>query len=103
MKKGVVITNVGRGDVIIEEDLFQGIRDKIIRGCALDVWKKEPLNSDSPFYTDDFIRNRIINTCHSVDKTDLLYENSFKILEKNLKLYSEGKELINLVDLKRGY
>lgn len=37
MKKGVVIVNVGRGNIINEDDLAWGIKEGIIHGAALDV------------------------------------------------------------------
>lgn len=47
MKKGVIIVNVGRGDVINEDDLAWGIKEGIIGGAALDVLKNEPLTPES--------------------------------------------------------
>ena len=40
----MIIINVGRGGVIDEKVLFEGIRQGKINGAALDVWNEEPLS-----------------------------------------------------------
>jgi D-3-phosphoglycerate dehydrogenase len=42
MKPDAVIVNVGRGEVINEDDLMAALKDKVIAGAALDVRAKEP-------------------------------------------------------------
>lgn len=56
--------NVGRGNVIDENALFKGIKEGIISGAALDVWNKEPLSKDHPFYLDAVLNEKIITYCH---------------------------------------
>lgn len=73
LKKGVIIVNVGRGDVICEKTLAEGIRSGIILGAALDVFEKEPLNKEHEFYQED-IQPKILNFCHKADNGDFLVE-----------------------------
>ena len=47
MKKGVRLVNCARGELVIETDLMQALRDGHIAGAALDVFGAEPLR-DSP-------------------------------------------------------
>lgn len=42
MKPDAIIVNVGRGEVINEDDLMAALKDKVIAGAALDVRAKEP-------------------------------------------------------------
>jgi D-3-phosphoglycerate dehydrogenase/(S)-sulfolactate dehydrogenase len=42
MKKDAIIINVGRGEVINEEDLMAALKNKKIAGAALDVRAQEP-------------------------------------------------------------
>lgn len=42
MKSSAVIINVGRGEVINEEDLIAALKAKVIAGAALDVRAQEP-------------------------------------------------------------
>ncbi len=47
MKKDVIIVNTARGGLINTQDLVQALRDKTIRGAALDAFESEPLDPDS--------------------------------------------------------
>ncbi len=48
MKKDAVLLNLGRGDIIIEEDLADAIENAWIGGAAIDVLSKEPMSERSP-------------------------------------------------------
>lgn len=48
MKPSAVLINVSRGGLIQENDLIQAVKDKKIKGAALDVFETEPLPADSP-------------------------------------------------------
>lgn len=47
MKKSVVLINMGRGPIVVEEDLAKAIDEDLISGAALDVFEKEPINKDN--------------------------------------------------------
>lgn len=47
MKKSVVLINMGRGSIVVEEDLAKAIDEDLISGAALDVFEKEPMNKDN--------------------------------------------------------
>jgi phosphoglycerate dehydrogenase-like enzyme len=40
--KGAYLVNVGRGDVVVEADLYQALVDGTLSGAALDVWYTYP-------------------------------------------------------------
>ena len=42
MNKDAIFINVGRGNVVVEEDIAEALNNNIIRGAALDVTKKDP-------------------------------------------------------------
>ena len=48
MKDGVRIVNCARGGVVKEDDLVAAIKSGKVAGAALDVFEKEPLDSESP-------------------------------------------------------
>jgi len=48
MKPGVRIINCARGGVINEKDLAEAIEQGIVAGAAIDVFDKEPVESDNP-------------------------------------------------------
>lgn len=47
MKKSAVLINMGRGPIVVEEDLAKAIEEDLIGGAALDVFEKEPMNKDN--------------------------------------------------------
>ena len=48
MKKNSVIVNTARGGIINERDLNKALNENLIFGAGLDVFEKEPINSDNP-------------------------------------------------------
>jgi D-3-phosphoglycerate dehydrogenase len=46
MKKEAILVNTARGQLIDEDTLTSALRKKIIRGAALDVYRKEPLENE---------------------------------------------------------
>lgn len=51
MKRQAVLLNLGRGSIINEGDLAIALNEGIIRGAALDVLSKEPIDTKNPLYT----------------------------------------------------
>ena len=49
MKKGVMIVNCARGGIIDEEALLRYLKNGKVKGAALDVFEKEPIE-DSPLF-----------------------------------------------------
>lgn len=48
LKKGVRVVNVGRGPVVAEDALLEGLRSGHVHSAALDVFEHEPLPAQSP-------------------------------------------------------
>ena len=44
------VINVARGGIIVEQDLFEALRDGLVAGAALDVFEHEPM-VDSPLFS----------------------------------------------------
>mgnify|MGYP002856116404 CR=1 FL=1 len=49
MKRSAVLVNLGRGGVIVEEDLARALDEGLIAGAGADVFTCEPLPADHPF------------------------------------------------------
>lgn len=47
MKPSAILINAARGGIVNEDDLFLGLKDKVIAGAGIDVFENEP-PSDSP-------------------------------------------------------
>jgi len=48
MKKGARFINVGRGDTVVEGDLYEALASGHLGGASLDVWFKYNWNDENP-------------------------------------------------------
>lgn len=48
MRKDAIFINIGRGDLVVEEDLVDAIENGEIAGAGLDVVRDEPIRMDHP-------------------------------------------------------
>ena len=55
MKKNSVLVNTSRGGIVNENDLYQALKSKKIRGAGMDVFISEPPESNHPFFQLDNI------------------------------------------------
>lgn len=94
-KKGSVFLNVGRGNTVDTDALYKLLKAGHFEGVGLDVTDPEPLPGDHPLWS---IPNAII-TPHISGHYNLhaTLENIIDIAYKNLCLYINNKELINVV------
>jgi phosphoglycerate dehydrogenase-like enzyme len=65
MKRGAVLINISRGSIVDEEALKDALRSGQLRGAALDVFRVEPIPTDSPFWE----MPRVIISLHSASTT----------------------------------
>ena len=91
MKPTAYLLNLGRGGIVIEEDLAKALDENLIAGAGLDVLEKEPIVEDNPLLKVKnkeklFITPHIAWTSIEARKT-LINE----IIE-NIKAFLEGKD-----------
>ena len=55
MKKNTFLVNTSRGGIVNEDDLYQALKAKKIRGAGMDVYTSEPPEPDHPFFKLDNI------------------------------------------------
>ncbi|TYS70874.1 D-2-hydroxyacid dehydrogenase [Sutcliffiella horikoshii] len=101
MKKSAFLINIGRGEVIVENELVHALQGNVIAGAGLDVFINEPLNENSPLWD----MNNVIITPHTSGSTEYYSKRVIEdIFIPNLKHYIKNeKPLINVVDYKKGY
>jgi phosphoglycerate dehydrogenase-like enzyme len=99
MKPGSFIYNVGRGAVINTPDLIAALESGHLGGAGLDVVEPEPLPEDSPLWD---MRNVLI-TSHTSGASPNYWERGAAILIENVRRFSAGETLTNVVDLEAGY
>ena len=94
------IVNIGRQSVLDYETLRIKLKNNEIRGAILDVFSQEPIPKDSKLWETP---NLVITPHISSDSEGNYIEMVLKIFFKNLKLFTENKELVNKIDRKLGY
>lgn len=81
LKKGSMLINISRGEVLDEEALIVQLKNKRFKGVALDVFKKEPLPADSAFWKDD----RVIIGPHNSFVGEHVRDRMFEVIYNNLR------------------
>lgn len=99
MKKDAVLINVARGGIVDEEALANALRENRLGGAALDVFAQEPLPKESPLWT---APNMIISP-HVSGFTLRYDERVMSLFAENLRRYVNGENLLNVVDVSKGY
>ena len=99
MKRGIVIVNISRGQVINEAALIDALKSGQVKGAALDVFEVEPLPQDSPMWT---LPNVIISP-HSASTVASENIRILDIFLDNLDRFLAGQPLRNRYERDRGY
>jgi len=99
MKPGAYFINVGRGKSVVTDDLIDVLNAGHLGGAALDVQDPEPLPPGHPLWS---ARNVII-TPHISAGSDAQMERFWIVVRENLRRYTLGERMLNVVDTKRGY
>ncbi len=99
MKPTARLVNVARGSLVNEAALVRALEGDRIAGAALDVAAQEPLPPESPLWT----APNLFLTPHTSAVSDRLWERETALLLDLLERWFDGRELVNRVDLARGY
>lgn len=99
MKPTACLINVARGAIVDEGALICALEEKWIAGAGLDVFTREPLPPESPFYA---MPNVIFSPHISGDIPD--YESrATEVFCENLRRYLAGEPFLHEVDREKGY
>lgn len=99
MKRGALIVNVTRGEIIDGDALVQALGDGRCGGAALDVAPVEPLPADHPLW--DFAN--VAMTPHTAGASQHRGPRNIQRFCENLKRAQAGEPLIGVVDKQLGY
>lgn len=96
MKEGALLVNMGRGATLDEGAILRAVRSGRIQ-AVLDVFQREPLPAEHPFWTEPGITVTPHLSGPSVPAEVARY------FLANLERFERGEPLVGLVDRERGY
>jgi phosphoglycerate dehydrogenase-like enzyme len=99
MKPSAVLINVGRGPVVDEAALIRALESGRIRGAALDVFDKEPLPAEHPFWQ----MPNVLVSPHTADRVEGFLAPAFECFFENLDRFLKAEPLQNIVNKQAGY
>jgi phosphoglycerate dehydrogenase-like enzyme len=88
------LINIGRGAIVVLDDLVAALRGGKLAGAALDVYEIEPLPSEHPLW--DF--PNVILTPHTAGYSPVIAGRHLASLVENVGRFSRGERLLNVVD-----
>jgi phosphoglycerate dehydrogenase-like enzyme len=92
MKPTSVLVNVARGGVVNEMELYQALKDGVIRGAAMDVFSIEPVPADHPLLTLD----NIVVTPHLAAVTADTFAPTVRRMFANIAAVARGEPVPEL-------
>lgn len=99
LKPSALFANVGRGSAVDEAYLIKILQENKIFGAVLDVTEKEPLPTENPLWA----MSNVLLTQHSSGGWAEEASDKVKFFLGNLEKFENGEELLNNVDLEKGY
>ena len=94
VRPGTILVNVGRGTVVDEPALLDGLESGRIGFAALDVVAREPLTADSPLWD----HPNVLISPHTAALDRREEERIVAQFIENLRRFLDGEELANRVD-----
>jgi len=99
MKKTAYFINVSRGALVDEDALAHALKEGWIAGAGVDATKDEPLAPTHPYWDCP----NLVLTCHSAGFSPQRQLRFIGLLCENVRRYTSGLPLMNVVDKVRGY
>ncbi|MDR7159901.1 D-2-hydroxyacid dehydrogenase [Arthrobacter sp. BE255] len=97
MRSGARLVNVGRGAVVVEQDLLDALDEGHLAGAALDVFEHEPLDAGNPLWS----RRNILVSPHASGDLIGWRGRVVDCFARNLRLWKAHEPLKDVVDLKK--
>ena len=94
LKPSCILINIGRGALVVLDDLVEALRAGQLAGAALDVLEIEPLPGDHPLWG----MEQVILTPHTAGYSQVIAARHLDVLCENVGRFGRGEPLRNLVD-----
>ena len=92
MKHDALLVNVGRGSVVVTDDLVAALHAGAVR-AALDVTDPEPLPADHPLWA----APGLLVTPHVGGATPAMWPRAYRLVRAQLERFAAGEELANVM------
>lgn len=99
MQRNAFLINIGRGAIVVLDDLVAALNAGEIAGAALDVFETEPLPEGHPLWA----MENVILTPHVAGFSPRISERHLAVLLENVKRFARGEPLMNVVDKRRWF
>ena len=93
MKPSAVLINTARGAAVVEKDLVDALKNKVIAGAGLDVFEIEPLNNSPLFQFDN-----VVLTPHTAGSTIDTWWRRLDFAFENIERVSKGEDPLFVVE-----
>jgi len=94
MKKTSYLINTSRGYIVNEADLIKALKEKLIRGAAIDVFENEPISLKSELLKLD----NVLLTPHVAGVSTEVPQKSAAIIAEQIAKYLRGERPENIVN-----
>lgn len=99
MKPSAYLINIARGDIVDQEALVRALKAKKIAGAGLDVTVPEPLPKGHELWQ----MENVILTPHMAGQSPYGGKRIMDLFCENLRRFTAGELLLNVVDKKAGF
>jgi phosphoglycerate dehydrogenase-like enzyme len=100
LPRGAIVVNVARGALLDEVALAELLAAGRLRGAVLDVFRREPLEPESPLWR---LSNALVVPHVSPVSPGRFWPRQLDLFLDNWRRYVRGEPLRNLVDTQAGY
>jgi phosphoglycerate dehydrogenase-like enzyme len=94
LRSSSYVINIGRGAIVVLDDLVAALRSGRLAGAALDVYEVEPLPADHPLWD----LPNVILTPHTAGYSPVIAARHLATLVENVGRFARGEPLVNVVD-----
>ena len=99
VKDGAWLVNISRGAVVDTDALVEALDSGKVGAAFLDVTDPEPLPEGHPLWG----RDNVLITPHVAARAELSADRRWALMRENMRRFSAGEPLLNVVDKAAGY
>ncbi len=104
--RGKFLINVARGTVIDEEALFIALKNRVLKGAAIDTWwvyPEAPYRFAYPSHYPFWLLDNIILSSHTAGYSDGSIKKNWTEAIFNVMRFFTGRPVKNLISVEKGY